>query len=602
MLSFHTHGPTDAPPGRLRRLERQFLRPHRLTLLAVMAGMFAQSLLLLPIPLVQGRVLDQLVAFRGGQRDDAAILAWEVVGALAATAACLLARAILAWRGSATAGRVSLEVARALTDALHRKYQRLPLTYFDREQTGQLMARITSDVGTLLIFLNGASLQLACDLVLAAGVAVALFWLNWREALVSLAVLPLYVANHRYFAGRLRGVGRKLRGQVAALFALLSERVSAVRVVRSFAQEEKELAELDRRIDAHRDSGWAGLRLGAWQGAGAVLLAGLGTVASLAYGVHLIATGGLSLGELLAFYALAGQLYNPLVRLTQVQAMLSGTLAAVDRIGEALEEPETLTERPDARLLPRPRGHVALRGVSFAYRGGSPRVLEGIDLEIEPGTKVAILGPSGSGKSTLLALVPRLYDLPAGCGAVLLDGHDVRDLRLADLRRAAVLVPQQAMLFEGTIRTNLTYARPDAPPQDVARALEVADLAAMVEALPRGLDTPVGERGFSLSGGQRQRLALARALIADPAVLLLDDCTSALDAETEGRIQAALLELLPDRTCVIVSHKVSSVCRADHIVVLEAGRVVEQGGHDELLQRGGAYARTHELQTRALAC
>jgi ABC-type multidrug transport system fused ATPase/permease subunit len=327
----------------------------------------------------------------------------------------------------------------------------------------------------------------------------------------------------------------------------------------------------------------------------------VGTVASLAYGVHLVRTGGLTLGELLAFYALVGQLYNPVVRLTQMSGTLSATMAAVDRIGEALEEPETLTERPGAQPLRDPRGHVHFRGVSFAYRAGGPRVLEGIDLEVEPGMKVGVLGPSGAGKSTLLALVPRLYDVPAGCGAVLFDGHDVRDLRLAQLRRSAVLVPQQAQLFEGTIRTNLTYARPGASAAEVRRALEVADLAGMVEALPEGLDTPVGERGFSLSGGQRQRLALARAIIADPTVLLLDDCTSALDAETEGHVQAALLELLPGRTCVIVSHKVSSVCRADRIVVLEAGRVVEQGTHDELLSQGGHYAQAYALQTRALA-
>jgi ABC-type multidrug transport system fused ATPase/permease subunit len=234
-------------------------------------------------------------------------------------------------------------------------------------------------------------------------------------------------------------------------------------------------------------------------------------------------------------------------------------------------------------------------------------VLDGIELTIGPGMRVGILGPSGAGKSTLLALAPRLYDLPEGpddegrcCGSVRFDGVDVRDLKLADLRQAVALVPQQAMLFEGTIRSNLLYANPRATPGRLRQALEIADFAATVDALPQGLETPVGERGVSLSGGQRQRLALARAIVANPAVLLLDDCTSALDAETEARIQRALDEHLPGRTFVIVSHKISSVRRCDRIVVLDGGRIVEQGSHDDLIARHGHYAAIYAQQTRAL--
>jgi ABC-type multidrug transport system fused ATPase/permease subunit len=251
--------------------------------------------------------------------------------------------------------------------------------------------------------------------------------------------------------------------------------------------------------------------------------------------------------------------------------------------------------------------HRKLQRLPVAYfdreqtgRVSGPRVLDRINLVVEPGMRVGILGASGAGKSTLLALAPRLYDLPEGCGAVLFDGRDVREYRLADLRRTVALVPQQAVLFEGTLRSNLTYARPGAPAAIVRRALKAADLAGLVECLPLGLDTPVGERGFTLSGGQRQRVALARALVADPAVLLLDDCTSALDAETEARVQVALEEYSPDCTCVIVSHRVSSVAHADRIVVLGNGRILEQGTHEELLALGGWYAEALGMQTKHL--
>jgi ABC-type multidrug transport system fused ATPase/permease subunit len=308
----------------------------------------------------------------------------------------------------------------------------------------------------------------------------------------------------------------------------------------------------------------------------------------------------MSAGDLVAFYALIGQLYNPIVRLTQFQMTMVAMRVSVERLFEILDEPEPLHDRPGALPVGRPRGALEFRGVRFGYSGGGPAILDGIHLAIEPGTTLGIFGGSGSGKSTLLSLIPRLYDLAAGEGTVLLDGRDVRDLQLSGLRQAVALVSQQAMLFEGTIRTNLLYAAPDATEEQIRRALIVADLAATVEALPLGLETPVGERGVSLSGGQRQRLTLARALVADPALLLLDDCTSALDANTEARVRSALQDLSPRRTYLIVSHKVDSLRWADRIIVLDGGKIVEQGTHNELIAIGGQYAEAHRYQTRSL--
>jgi ABC-type multidrug transport system fused ATPase/permease subunit len=564
------------------RLESGFLHPYRLVVALSLVGLLAQSLLVLPIPLLQGWVLDRLVAHaRGAATSESA--SWAIAAGLALTAACHLIRMVVSWKVTVSVSRMSQEVVVALRDALNRKLLRLPMNYFDGRQTGRLMARVTSDVGTILAFLNVGSLQLANDLVLAVGIAAVLTWIHWPLAIAALIIVPLYALNHRAFARQIQTITDEIRSQVSSIYALLSERVSAVRVVRSFAKEGAELAAFDEQIDRHRGLSLANIRASALLVALATLISGAGTVLVLTLGAVLVGQGRLSVGELMAFYALIGQLYNPIVRLTQFQATVAGVRISAERLFEVLDEPETIHDRPDALPVGRSRGGLALRNVRFSYSLGTPAVLDGIDLEIEPGTTLGILGASGSGKSTLLALIPRLYDLPEGAGSVLLDGRDVRDLRLAELRRAVALVPQQAILFSGTIRDNLLYAAPDATEAQIRHALEAADFANTVDALPLGLETSVGERGQSLSGGQRQRLALARALIADPAVLLLDDCTSALDSETEARVREALKVHSPGRTCLIVSHKIASLRWADQIIVLDGGKIVAQGTYPELL-------------------
>jgi ABC-type multidrug transport system fused ATPase/permease subunit len=611
----------------LRRFESDFLRPYRGAIVLGLLGLLLQSVLLLPIPLLQGWVVDQLVAYCrvgcGGTASPAAVspagsasvggspakiaITWAIALSLGGTLILHLVRATLAFKIAAMMGRISQEVVVALRGALHRKLMGLPMSYFDAQQTGRLMARVTSDVGSILMFIRSGILQLQSDLIVSVAIAGLLFWLEWRLALVALVAVPLYAFNQRSFFSKLRRLSDEIRAQVAALYALLSERVSAVRVVRSFAKEDDELRELDERIDQHRALSWANTRAASLLGALATMISGLGTVFVITYGVVLVGRNALTVGELLAIYNLAGQLYMPIVRLTQFQASALATQVSVERLYEIFDEPEPVRDCPGARAIIRPRGLLEYRHVSFAYSPHGPKVLDEVSLRIEPGMRLGILGKSGAGKSTLLALAPRLYDIPEGrdesqsrWGKVCLDGHDVRDLKLADLRRTVALVPQQALLFEGTIRSNLLYANPDASEAQMHEALAVADFATTVASLPAGMDTPVGERGYSLSGGQRQRLALARAIVAQPSILLLDDCTSALDAETEARIQQSLDECLPERSYVIVSHKIASVSRADLIVVLEAGRIVEQGTHDELAIGCGHYATTYEHQTSAL--
>ncbi len=584
--------PTALPPRPLRRLESAFLRPYRLTLLLALGGMLVQALLALPIPVVQGRVLDRLVA--GGSAADG--LDGMLMTALLVTAACLVGRAALGWGIGSVMARVSLEVVRDLTDALHRKLQRLPLSFLDRNQTGGLMARLTSDVGTLLIFLSTGTLQLVTDLVLAVGIAVVLVTLNWPLALVALSAVPLAAVGHARFAGSLRQRSKETRSRFTALYALLSERLPALRVVRAFGQEQAELARLDDHLAAHAEAARGGQVVAAWQSATAVVIGGAGTAAVVVAGAAEVASGGMSAGDLLAFYALTAQLYAPIVRLAQFQAGAAATRVAMERMVELLDEPEPPAV-PVAVATPRAEGRVEVADLTFRYRPDGPAALDGVTLRAGPGQTIGVVGPTGAGKSTLLAVIARLYD--AAPGAVRVDAADVRGWDPAALRRAVTLVPQRPVLFEGTIRSNLTYAAPDAPTERLWRVLEAVDLAGVVRGLPNGLETALGPHGSGLSGGQRQRLALARALLTDPAVLLLDDCTSALDAETEARVQANLAALLPGRTRVVVSHKPGAVRHADEILVLDGGRVVERGTHDQLVALNGRYAALTHLYRAA---
>ena len=586
----------------LRRLESEFLRPHRRWIAFGLVGLLIQSGLLLPIPLLQGWVLDQLVPLvsrvTGNSRGQTTHAAGIILLALGTTIVCLLLRMAVAWRVATMIGRISHEVVLELRATLHRKLFRLPMAYFDAQQTGRLMAKLTSDVGSLLSFMSSGSLQLVNDLLLAIGIAAVLIWLQWRLALIALIAVPLYGFNHRVFCSKSHRLSVLIRAQIASICALLSERMSAVRVVRSFAQEPAELAEFDRRIDAHRDSSWTHARSNAFHSALAALISGLGTVGVLTCGALLVERGRLTVGELLAFFALVGQLYNPIVRLTQFQITLAATHASLERIFELLDEPESIVDHASARSIQRSRGALTFDSVTFRFAANGPNVLENINLRVEPGMTLGVLGPSGSGKTTLLSLAPRLYEVPDGNGAVRLDGEDVRGFRMSDLRRAIMLVSQRAVLFGGTVRSNLLYAAPNATEDQILGVLRVTDLAETLRSFPMGLDTPVGERGQTLSGGQRQRLALARAILADPAVLLLDDCTSALDAETEAKVRSLLFAFRAGRTCLIATHKIASVRHADLIVVLSAGKIIEQGTHAELLGNDGYYAATYERQAR----
>jgi ABC-type multidrug transport system fused ATPase/permease subunit len=566
---------------RLKKLEAAFLRPYRGQILVALAAMLLQSLLLLPLPPLQGWLIDRLVEIAGRNSPQISLFSFFAFAALIPLA-CILARLAVSWFSSGQMNRVSLQFVRALTDSLHRKLQRLPLAYFDRQETGQLMARLTNDVGTLLIFLSASSLQLAADLVLATGIIVGLLILAWPLALLSFAALPLFFWNHHRFANRVWHLSHDVQAQTAELYALLSERISAIRTIRCFGSEDHELHKFSEYLNRQTESAKQNLKTTSLQSFAAVLIGGLATALLVCLAAVFVQRGSMTTGQAVSFVAYLGLLYQPLVRLTQFYGGVTSTLAAVDRITEVLDEPEPV--RLQTERLPRHiRGELRWQNVSFRYRTNGPLVLEDINLHIEPGMTLGICGPSGSGKSTLLALVPRLYDLPGASGRILLDCRDIASLDPGDLRRACVLVPQQARLFEGTIRFNLTYAAPDADEQLIRRALQAVDLTKLVDSLPQGLETWVGERGASLSGGQRQRLALARGLITRPPVLLLDDYTSALDSQTAAYVSQQIVDFQPHQTRIIVSQKPEALLTTDWLIMLDHGRIIRRGDPRHLL-------------------
>jgi ABC-type multidrug transport system fused ATPase/permease subunit len=444
------------------------------------------------------------------------------------------------------------------------------------------MARLTSDVGTQLICLSSGSLQLVADLVLATGIFFVLALLSWPLAVASLAALPLFWLSYRRHSPRISALAKRVQEQNAAVYALLSERLSAIRTVRASGSEQRELTVFDSQLDEQIAHSRRNLNANAAQGLAALLIGGLAAGIIVCLAALLIHHRWLTLGEAVAFVAYLALVYQPLIRLAQFYGGIAATLAAVERITEILDEPEPSLAR-SPRSLGAVQGEIEFRNVAFRYRADGPLALERLNLHIQPGSTVGIYGPSGAGKSTLLALVPRLYELPSGRGRILLDGRDIRSLRVAELRRQVRYVPQQARLFEGTIRSNLTYATRDASEGLLWRVLEAVALDELVDSLPQGLDTRVGERGASLSGGQRQRMALARALIARPRVLLLDDCVSALDGETAARVRERIADLRPEQTRLIVSHDPHAFANADWLVVLDGGRVAGQGRPREIL-------------------
>jgi ATP-binding cassette subfamily B protein len=554
-----------------------FLRPYRWGL--IWSGLLAVVALTMTaaIPWLTGRAIDQM---REGDQSGLNALAFAVLGAGVLRMALTVARRLIA-------GRVSLGVELDLRTRMYAHFQSLELAFFDRQQTGQLMSRATVDLQSVRFFLGYGlifMLQSGLTIVLAA---VAMFLTEPGLAAISLAPVPIVVFVAARYGKIARPALQEVQQRIAELTADVEENVSGVRVVKAFAREQRQLGRFRAQVGRVFDQSMVTTRMAAFYNPFIGFVPQVGLAAILFFGGRQVIAGDLTIGQFSAFYAYLLMLLSPMRTLGISLSLAQRATAAGARLFQVLDRLPQIESRPDAPGLPPGNGRVEFRDVTLEYEGTRRPALHDVSLEVAAGTTVALVGATGSGKTTLVQLIPRLYDVTSG--AVLVDGADVRDVDVAALRHEIAVVDDNPFLFSATVSENIAYARADASPEDIERAARRAQAHDFIERLPDGYDTRVGERGLTLSGGQRQRIAIARAFLADPRILILDDATSSVDASTEQQIKAALREVMAGRTTFVIAHRLSTISLADEIVVLEDGELLAHGTHDELLEASELY-------------
>ena len=482
-----------------------------------------------------------------------------------------------------------------IREAVYRHLQRLSLSYFDKRQTGAIMSTVTNDVSALQAALVESVVEMVTETIILIGSLLSMFFLHWKLSLLTLFTMPLILQAINTFGRKLRKAGRVLQERTADITAVLQETIAGIRVIKSFAREEHEISRFTQENFYNFRAQMKTSQLMAALTPIIEFFAAIGVVVIIWYGGMEVIEGTITSGALIAFLIYVVNLANPVKRISRVYGNIQRALAAAERVFEVLDTKSDIQEQPDAIALPTVQGHVAMNNVTFSYTPGH-NALDNVSLEVNPGQMIAIVGPSGAGKTTIANLLPRFYDPQAG--SILVDGHDIRTITLQSLREQIGIVPQETILFNGTVYDNILYGRLDASEAEVIAAAQAANAHEFIEKLPDQYNTSIGERGATLSGGQRQRIAIARAILKNPRILILDEATSALDTESEKLVQQALDKLMVGRTSFVIAHRLSTVQRADLIVVLAKGAIVEQGTHSELLAKGGLYRKLHQVQFR----
>jgi ATP-binding cassette subfamily B protein len=584
-----------------------FARPYRKLLSVYVVGILLAALIALAPPLIVRSIIDTAIP-----RGDRGLITWLAILGVAAALADAGLNVVQRWCGA----YVGESLIYDLRSALFGKVQRMPIAFFTRTPTGAITSRLNNDVVGAQTAVTNTLGSVVSNVVGLVTSLAAMIVLEWRLTLLSLVVLPLFVIPARRVGRRLQEISREQMQHNAAMNTQMTERfnVAGAMLVKLFGDDRREVASFQRHAGGVRDTGVRQALYGRVFFVALGLVAAIGAVAIYGIGGHLVVSGSISTGTLVALATLVTRVYMPLTALTNARVDLMTSMVNFERVFEVLDAPEPIQERPGAIDLVCASGlglggaqgaRITFEDVTFRYPPAADTsvpsleqrapetdpdhdVLDGISLDIAPGETIAIVGASGGGKSTLVSLIPRLYDVSSG--AVRVDGHDVRDLTLASLHRSIGVVSQDPHLFHVSIGENLRYAKPDATAAEVAAAARQARIHDTIAGLADGYDTIVGERGYRLSGGEKQRIAIARLLLKDPAVMILDEATSHLDNDNEAHVQAALDAALHGRTAIVIAHRLSTIRNADRIAVLDGGRIAELGTHDQLIARGGLYA------------
>ena len=485
-----------------------------------------------------------------------------------------------------------------IREALFRQFQRLSVAYFDRSRTGQVLSYMTNDVAALQSALAQNVIELFTESLTLVGSLLAMFYLHWQLALLTLITVPLVAEAMKLFGVKLRKASGTMQQRTAEITSVLQEMIVCIRLTRLFVREEYETKRFIQENAKNFRAQMKAAQLSATLTPVIEFMAALAVTVIIWYGGREVINGDLSSGSLIAFLVYSVNISNPVKRLGNVYGNIQKAVAAAERVFQVLDTQPEIQDAPDAINLPSVKGKVTFEKVSFEYRSGEPALRE-LSLDVPPGQMLAIVGPSGAGKSTIANLLPRFYDPQDG--VIRIDGFDIRKVKVHSLREQIATVPQDTTLFSATVHENILYGRLDATSAEVIDAAKAANAHEFILQLPDGYETQIGERGCQLSGGQRQRIAIARAILKDPRILILDEATSALDAESERLVQEALDKLMIGRTTFVIAHRLSTIQRADKILVMEKGRLMESGCHAELMEAGGLYSKLYSLQTEESA-